>query len=675
MKKSLKLLRLLFSVSALLLGCSKEPLFDGSDNGLLSFSLEGYGVTYEAAISGDQILITVPAGTDLSNCTAIYQLCEQATIVPDPSTINNWNSQQIFRVTSHSQLSREYTYILNYSDVTESGNVELLTQADLDNFVSKGVTYIDGNLIIGSDSDAAEGGITSLEGLSSLKEIRYNLIINRSFGGSSLEGLENLERCGGIQIGSRSTSLTLPSTEGLSVELPNLLSTGDLIINSPSLKSLSLKKVKSFSSLFLVSNSITAVTLPQLEEVVTDFSMENSSSGVNSLLSEVELPLLNKVGGKFAIAYFSGLNSLLLPSLATIGGDLNLALNSSQLEEISLPKLSSINGSIIVERAPALKRLSFEKVEEVSSLIFNKTSYGNYPLEELKLPLLNRVKRDIYLRGFVAESLSLPALTKVAGEIVLWDLKLASTIELPSIEEVGSKIQLYSATLLEEFKISTLQSSITLELVGCLALATVEAPTSLLNLTINYASNAATPTPQFVGLEEIEGKLDLSNGRRTSSFVLDNIKSIGSLTFNSGQEGALLSLPKLENIETLNITSLYIGELNLPKLESVKSLIFNNVSKLTTINMAALKSVESFSLTEHSSWNLSLAVITDLSVYSHIATVESIESVTINYCNKLVDFSHFAPLITLLEANSWSVSNCGYNPTYQEMVDGNYSLP
>ncbi len=40
---------------------SKEPHFEGTDRCIISFSLTEYGITYNAAIAGDSITVTVPA--------------------------------------------------------------------------------------------------------------------------------------------------------------------------------------------------------------------------------------------------------------------------------------------------------------------------------------------------------------------------------------------------------------------------------------------------------------------------------------------------------------------------------------------------------------------------------------------------------------------------------------
>ena len=59
-------------------------------------------------------------------------------------------------------------------------------------------------------------------------------------------------------------------------------------------------------------------------------------------------------------------------------------------------------------------------------------------------------------------------------------------------------------------------------------------------------------------------------------------------------------------------------------------------------------------------------------------SLESVESIKIVNQNALKNFSTFAPLFTkniLTETSQWSVSTCGYNPTYADMKAGKYEEP
>lgn len=648
---------------------NEEQLFDGTDNSLTSFSITSHNITYNASISGDKITLSVPKGVDLSAGEVKYELCEHASIIPDPTTINNWNSQHVFRIKSYSKTPREYTYTVLRTEVSQSGNIQLTTQTDVDNFAALGITVIDGNLIIGTDSKPVEDSIINLESLRSIKEVRYNITVNRSFAGNTLEGLENIEKCGGLHIGSTTSQITLPAITGVTIDLPSLKASGDIILNSSSIKSISFDRLEYASSFFVSSNSVATLKAPLLKETASSLNIVNNSSSINSTLPELSLPELEKIGGNFSIQYFSVMNTIGVNKLTYVGGDINMSLNSGTLEEIHFPELSTVMGTIIIERAPGVVKLGLPKIKHAVSFIYNKSSYGNYPLENLDLSSLEAVDNEIYIRGAALESINLPHLTTIGGDLTLWDLKTMTCVDIPSIKKIGNRFQLYNPTLLPYLDISTLEILDKLELTGCLSLKTVKSPIDIANLTLNYASNVNCVTPKFEGLQNINGKLEFLSDSKTVIFEVENIQNIGTLKFGGGDVGAVLNLYDTETIGRFELSSSNIEKLNAPKLNKVDSIKFTNITKLTTINIPFLKTVGDFYISEHNQWGSSSARMSDLNAFRGIT---SINSVTINYCNKLVDYSGLSGAIATIDATKWSVSNCGYNPTYQDMVEGKY---
>lgn len=655
-------------------GCSKEEeqLFDGADNGLTSFAITANGITYQAAIQGNEIILSAPIGLDLSTSEAKYELCENASIVPDPKTITNWGSQHVFRVKSHSKTPREYTYTVSRSDVSQTGNVQLISQTDVDNFAKLGVTLIDGNLVIGSDSKPIQDSIVDLESLASLKEVRYNIIINRSFTGGSLKGLENIERCGGLHIGRVASPIEFSALSGLAIDMPLLRSVGDVVLNSSSIKSLSFAKLESVSSLYIASNSVIAIKLPMLKESVGSLSLENHSGSINSILPDISLPSLEKVGGTLSLQWFTGVAILNLSRLHYLGGDLDMGLSAGSLEEINFPELTTVGGSLIIEHAPGTLKFSAPKVTQLVSFIYNRDSYGNFPLMQLDLPLLHTIEENIYIRGIPIEELTLPKLKEVGGEITFWDLKMATNITLPTIKKVGTKIQLYSTALLKTFDISNLDNLTKFEIIGCASLNTVKSPSRIVNLTINYASKTESVTPVFEGLVSVDGELNFTSDNGVKVYEIRNIKTINALRLGGGAAGAVLNLYDTEKINTFELSSQNMVTINAPKLVEVENLKFSYISKLTNLNIPLLKTVGTFTLSEHNVWNSSTARMTDLELYKSIT---KIGTVTISNCAKLMDFSAFAGIISTLSAEKWSVTNCEYNPSFQDMMEGKYVKP
>lgn len=497
-------------------GCAKEeePLFGGTDNGLISLSVTANGVTYDASISGDKITLSAPVGADLSGAVATYALCEHASILPEPTAIKDWNSQHVFRIKSHAKTPREYTYTVSRSEVAQSGNVQLLTQTDVEKFAKLGITVINGNLVIGSDSKPVKDSIVNLEQLSSVKEVRYNIIVNRSFAGGTLRGLERIEKCGGLHLGTTASAVEFPALSGISIDMPMLQSVGDMVLNSHSIKSLSFEKLESTATLYIASNSLVTLNLPTLKETVGVLSFANSAGSANSILAQLSFPKLEKVGGKLSLQYFSGLTEVGFPKLNYVGGSVDVALNSGTLETLAFPELATVNGAVVIESAPGLLQLEIPKIKQMTSFIFNKSSYGSYPLERLDLSALETLTDELYIRNIPIENLTIANLKEVGGEVTFWDLKLATKISLPSIKKIGKRLQLYSTVKLRSLDLSTLDTLSKLELVGCVSLSAIKSPVAMGNLTLNYASSAECVTPIFDGLQSIDGTLTLSNDNK-----------------------------------------------------------------------------------------------------------------------------------------------------------------
>jgi hypothetical protein len=674
MKTTIKFLTPLLCVALLAIACEKEDtsnLFEGTDNHITSFVIKKGEVSYTASITADKITVTVPVNENLAGFTADCQLCGNATIQPDPATVTDWESEQRFRVKSHSGKVRDYIYSVVRSEISHAGNVTLLTQADVDAFAASGSTIIDGNLIIGSAGkpDAATA-IVNLDGLSSIKEVKYHIIINSSFAGTNLDGLGNVEKCGGFYIGTTAAKIALSNK--MPVTLPSLTVAGDVILHSDSIQSVSFAQLQSVSNFQLSSKTAASASLPVLKEVAGNLSLTNASSAINSELTTLSFPQLTSIGGSLVMQYFSGLASAGFDKLNYVGGGIEVSLNANTLEELDFPELVTANGIITVERAPGLLSLSFPKVKRITSFIFNKTSYGNYPLTSLDFSSLETIADEFYIRGIPMETVNLPKLKSAGGNVTVWALNSMTEFNVPELEELGGKLQFYSANLIESLDLSRLIVLGELDLTGCLNLPTVKAPRKIGNITINYSSNALCPTPIFNGLDSIAGTFTLTSANNTDNFEIANITHIGVLKLNTAKAGATLTLQDVVTMGTMDISTYALAALHAPALTEVENLTWSNVWSLATIEMPALRTVTNFTLSEHGSSNSSNARMTNLDAF---ASVTSMSKVNISYCAKLVDFTGLSHALSGLTEENWSVTNCGYNPTYAQIMVGNYTKP
>ena len=123
-----------------------------------------------------------------------YELCEHASIYPDPATVADWDQEWQFLVSSYdNQNDRTYLYTVERTDIATDGSLTLRTQAEVDAFARSGINTVEGNLTIGGEDE--ENPVTNLDGLKNLVSVRCDLTITAAYTGETLAGLENLTTC------------------------------------------------------------------------------------------------------------------------------------------------------------------------------------------------------------------------------------------------------------------------------------------------------------------------------------------------------------------------------------------------------------------------------------------------------------------------------------------------
>ena len=144
----------LFFTLAFIAGCEDDDdPFVGSDNFITSFILQSGETSYVASFRGDTILMETPENVALGEVTPNIVCSENSTIKPEPSAITNWEEQIYFVVTSHSGKERKYIYIPEKKGIAFEGVVVLNTQEEVDAFGAKGVSHLDGSLVIGRQGE------------------------------------------------------------------------------------------------------------------------------------------------------------------------------------------------------------------------------------------------------------------------------------------------------------------------------------------------------------------------------------------------------------------------------------------------------------------------------------------------------------------------------------------
>ncbi|MCD8260554.1 MAG: hypothetical protein LUD15_02900 [Bacteroides sp.] len=438
---------MLYIFPALLLpGCSDDntlPDFEGADAYITGFKLTKEGTIYKASMLEEQILVTIPASDSLTEgVTAEIRISENARLSPDPSTITNLEEEHQFIVTAYDQSRRIYQYKIKRETVSVSGEITLTSQSEVDAFATSLPGIIEGSLIIGKErAESDNDSIRDLSALATLKRIKYNLIINPTFAGESLQGLNNLQTVGALSINNP------PNVK--EVDLRNLLSVNlELSVHGPAITTLNFRDLESISDGFDLNTPL--LTTLQLDEL-TYLGASLTLSGLrNTALETLELPKLVQLKGDLSLTLFTELNRLNLSALESIN---NLSFTSLYtIASIDLPALKNIEGTLTLSRVESLKELkcpeltfcktlSFggnigqysnllsvvevPKLEKVNSININSFCYGS--LQELTFPQLKEVhgsfsvttSHDVQGSPVNIESLEAPLLATIDGDLTI----------------------------------------------------------------------------------------------------------------------------------------------------------------------------------------------------------------------------------------------------------------
>jgi hypothetical protein len=720
-----KLLLLLLPVALLVAGCNKEEdpsAFAGKDNYITAFTLQTGSVTLKAAISSGAVVLTAPEQLPLSGATATVKLSENATISPDPATITDWDAAQTFTVTAHDGTNQAYAYSVERHLVERDGDVTLLTQADVEVFVAGlDADHINGLLTIGAAT--GQDSVYSLAGLERLKIITGGVIINATYAGKTLTAFESLERTGELKIFSNKVkTVCFPRLASVRLDFEISHSTG-VYINS-----LEFPELVTVDKGMRIQypDSLVSIRFPKLEQVLEALYVSGHYSGVNTLRS-LEFPALKKIGGEATLYYLRKLERMHFPELASAATLTVQYLDSAT--SFAAPKLETVTNFSLMYN-PELLTADFSALKTMSGVMKcytnGKLSGLSFPalmsagtlevgsgmsnIERLDFPALKTIG-TLYLEyeNKLTSLTGFPVLDSINTRLFLSTLPRLASIDLPSLKKIGTVYasQLPNLTEIDlrgvKVEGSLLLSNTTLdnltligddEFTGTLELNSPSSTLTAFPFTIQQGfktlgglviSAGNVTAIDFPWLERVTGLLNFSSGSTVKKINLPNLQTVGGFQVASYYNALeTLELPELEIITgytsgtatvgnfTYGVTS-NITAVELPKLRSV----VGNVSitgltatrKLGTIRFPALESLTgTLAITGTSN-----AVFKDLSGFSALT---SAGGVTISNFTQLKDFEPLKGLFTptpAFAADTWKISGCAYNPTYQDMVDGKYT--
>lgn len=688
-----------FAAVAMLASCSDndEPMpADADDNFITAFSLTKDGQTYTAEINGEDMTITVPYTVDLDGAAASVTYTPSAKILPDPATVHDWNNERVFRVVSYSGKSREYTYILNRADISQQGDVTLATQSEINAFRETGINVIEGNLTIGSENGE---DVTDLSPLSDLKEVKGTVIILNSFKGNDLTGIDLIQSIGGLQIGTAETPSTSP-IEVVTIHKATEMTGSIEIVNNNISMVIAEKLVTVNGNISVTSSALQSLQFESLTSIGCDFAID----GLNRAgITNFSLPLLSSVVGEISVTLCPNLATFMFPKLQTVGS-IGLEKVPFSFETLNLPELTEVNGDFILTSFFAFQPIG-------SSYDFNTV------LTKIDgLTKLTKIGGTFRLEDF-------------AGLETLPDFSHAAihAIYLSRCPKLPSSINLSSSSFLTKDGIPAWVYMSNVPTTAIVGQTDMDCDFILLNNKYTFQNVSK------IGSLVVSGEQNETYG--FSEIYRDlNIKTSGTLSFpNLTRVGRYMLIDGIVDLDFPKLQEV-VGEVYMPKktkiwkfpeLTSVcaTSTNFDNIAYLSlleptsndiaglkagwglymelgdneTVNLDKLryiggrgwhcnlyyskKSWTSFGLPTLTTVKGTMEILSLPTADAKLSqmtfpALTSADKVFIKNFKKLSDFSTFAGLFknnSIKSADDWTVQYCGYNPTYQDMVNGKYT--
>lgn len=647
---------------------------DGKDHFISEFALTVDGITYQAMIVGDKITIEIPYNASLKGATVEYALCEGASINPNPSTIEDWENEWKFVVTSKMQDSKVYSYTYQYTDIEQSGCVVLATQAEVDNFAKTGINKIEGSLTIGT-ADGEE--ITNLDGLANLKQISNSLVINPSYKGTDLTGLDNLEQLGSFKLGS--TAAISKNTTLKAVNLPSLLGvTGDFVVNSSVIEKISIPKVEIIGEdMYIVSDALLDLDANAVESVGASLIVKGSTVQKATAVTEaIVFASLKHIGNDFSVQYFPKLQGIYLPVLENVSGSVSFA-NLSLVGNIAMTELCTIGG-LDISQCVNLSTIELPKLVSSGAFKINASQ-----LNKLNVPSLTNVTGDMYLSNVLLRELDLSRIEFNGNTLKLELCGLLGKLAGPETFNGNLVLARRTGNAKEGFSIEGFSilngnfEATQTNFLDNLIIPFISVTGNVIAETI-YGDRNIPKKIKFPYLQEIGGELRLDQLNNIVSVELPVLKTIGGTCYISvSQQSGNTVLQELENIgskiDDAQITFVVASaNIECPKLKTITgNFLIEIYEEATEISYPNLEIISNNMTIQAATWADPNELITNID----FSNLKSAKSINISEQKNVTDFSSFKYLFennVLTGESQWSVKECGYNPTFQDMKDGKY---
>ncbi len=206
-----------------------------------------------------------------------------------------------------------------------------------------------------------------------------------------------------------------------------------------------------------------------------------------------------------------------------------------------------------------------------------------------------------------------------------------------------------------------------------------------MTIALNSGSVNTEAEIEFPNLLEIGGTLTLENNKNANNITFPSLKKIlGSCSVTTSQLKNDIEFTNLESIGTDGADAQIKFEIEATNILCPKLKTINGKFDIATSSFMFDMEVDKVSYPNVESISENLSITCPYSDFGSngilsidFSGLKSAKGISISGQGDVTDFSSFKYLFennVLTGESQWSVKECGYNPTFQEMKDGKYKL-
>ena len=468
------------------------------------------------------------------------------------------------------------------------------------------------------------------------------------------------------------------------VNLPSLLGvTGDFVVNSSVIEKISIPKVEFIGEdMYITSDALLDLDANAVESVGASLIVKGSVAQKESATTEaIVFSALKQVGNELTIQYFPKLQGIYLPALESVAGTASFS-DMSSIGSLAMTELHSVGGLTI-------KNCKEISIVELPGLIScGETSVDANKVNKLNIASLKDVLGDMTLTNLLIEELDLSQINFNGNTLTLQCKQLNKIVGSETFN--GSLFLLPKDCRLTEFTlegISNIQGdfqckdySYVKEFVMPFIRVAGDMTIALNSGSVNTAAEI-----EFPKLQEIGGTLTLGTNRNANNITFPLLKKIlGSCSVTTYKLKNDIEFTNLESIGTDGADAQIKFEIEATNILCPKLKTINGKFDIATSSFMFDMEVDKVSYPNVESISENLSITCPYSDFGSngilsidFSGLKSAKGISISGQGDVTDFSSFKYLFennVLTGESQWSVKECGYNPTFQEMKDGKYKL-